>query len=81
MEIKRLVGLRDGTTDIANRSTRVSSSQQLALTPTRAASRSVSIDPMTPLSQVASDMEFPTSTGVRTEARANLARQWSDGSA
>uniref|UniRef100_M4BLC2 Anoctamin transmembrane domain-containing protein n=1 Tax=Hyaloperonospora arabidopsidis (strain Emoy2) TaxID=559515 RepID=M4BLC2_HYAAE len=80
MEIKRLVGLRDGTTDIANRSTRASSSQQLALTPTRAASRSVSIDPMTPLSQAPSDMEFPTSTGVRTEARANLARQWSDGS-
>ncbi|CAI5721810.1 unnamed protein product [Hyaloperonospora brassicae] len=80
MEIKRLVGSRSGATSVVSRSTRASSLQQLSLTPTAAVPRVVSTDPMTPLSRAPGDMEFPTSTGVRTEARAKLARQWSDGS-
>ncbi|CAI5719141.1 unnamed protein product [Peronospora effusa] len=73
IDVKGLVSFEGNATSMTNRSIRTSSSQS-------SPSRSISIDPMTPLSRAPSDAEFPTSTGVRTKAREKLARQWSDGS-
>ncbi|KAK1944198.1 Anoctamin-10 [Phytophthora citrophthora] len=81
LDIKRLVGFGGNTTSLSSRSTRASSTQLSApASTTSAPPRSIVIDPMTPLSRAPSDLEFPTSTGVRTKAREKLARQWSDGS-
>ncbi|KAG1691620.1 hypothetical protein DVH05_026783 [Phytophthora capsici] len=81
LDIKRLVGFGGNTTSLSSRSTRASSTQLSAPgSTTSVPPRSIVIDPMTPLSRAPSDLEFPTSTGVRTKAREKLARQWSDGS-
>ncbi|KAG7378625.1 hypothetical protein PHYPSEUDO_009810 [Phytophthora pseudosyringae] len=81
IDIKRLVGFGGSTTSISSQSTRASSAQPSAPTSTTSVPpRSILIDPMTPLSRAPNDLEFPTSTGVRTKAREKLARQWSDGS-
>ncbi|KAG2766356.1 hypothetical protein PC116_g22392 [Phytophthora cactorum] len=81
IDMKRLVGFGGNTTSISSHSTRSSSAQPSAPSSTTAVPpRSILIDPMTPLSRAPSDLEFPTSTGVRTKAREKLARQWSDGS-
>ncbi|GMF43732.1 unnamed protein product [Phytophthora fragariaefolia] len=80
IDIKRLVGFGGNTTSMASRSTRGSSQPPAPASTTSVPPRSILIDPMTPLSRAPSDLEFPTSTGVRTKAREKLARQWSDGS-
>jgi anoctamin-10 len=81
VDIKRLVGFGGDTTSIASRSTRASNAPPSAPPSTSAVPpRSILIDPMTPLSRAPNDLEFPTSTGVRTKAREKLARQWSDAS-
>ncbi|KAL3665578.1 hypothetical protein V7S43_009612 [Phytophthora oleae] len=81
IDIKRLVGFGGNTTSLSStRSTRASSTQLSAPASTTSVPRSIVIDPMTPLSRAPSDLEFPTSTGVRAKAREKLARQWSDGS-
>ncbi|KAF4046360.1 Calcium-activated chloride channel [Phytophthora infestans] len=81
IDIKRLVGFGGHTTSMSSQSTRSPSAQPSAPPSTTAVPpRSILIDPMTPLSRAPSDLEFPTSTGVRTKAREKLARQWSDGS-
>ncbi|KAI9911322.1 hypothetical protein PsorP6_009376 [Peronosclerospora sorghi] len=43
-------------------------------------SRSIIIDPMTPIALISQDVDVPTKTGGPTKARENLALQWSDGS-
>ncbi|KAE8894581.1 hypothetical protein PF005_g11311 [Phytophthora fragariae] len=80
IDIKRLVGFGGNTTSMASRSTRASSQPPAPASTTAVPPRSILIDPMTPLSRAPSDLEFPTSTGVRTKAREKLARQWSEGS-
>ncbi|KAL4157118.1 hypothetical protein PRNP1_006143 [Phytophthora ramorum] len=81
IDIKRLVGFGGNTTSMTGRSTRESNAVPSApVSTTSVPPRSITIDPMTPLSRAPSDLEFPTSTGVRTKAREKLARQWSDSS-
>ncbi|CAH0482459.1 unnamed protein product [Peronospora belbahrii] len=79
IDIKRHVDYVGNTT---SRSTRGPSSDlsSPATTPVIPPPRPILVDPMTPLPQTTSEIEFPASTGVRAKAREKLARQWSDGS-
>ncbi|RLN91166.1 hypothetical protein BBJ28_00021599 [Nothophytophthora sp. Chile5] len=79
IDVERLVGFGGSTVSMASRSTRGSQQTDMSTTSSMPP-RSIAIDPMTPLSQAANDLEFPTSTGVRSKAREQLARQWSDNS-
>lgn len=76
----RLIGFGGSTRSMSSRMSldMQSQQQQQQQQETERASLTIAVDPITPIG--ARDGEQPSSNGVRSKARAQLARQWSDAS-
>ncbi|KAI9908361.1 hypothetical protein PsorP6_003081 [Peronosclerospora sorghi] len=76
LDVQRLVSLASDSSSFSSRGQAPAAPVSTAAS----TSRSMLIDPMTPIAHVSQDVDVTTSTGGRTKAREDLARQWSDGS-